>query len=293
VILSQAQVHQAATLQQASELMKQFGAEARVLAGGTSLVVDLKTDRYRAGHVISISRIAALRRLSLADGGARIGALTTLSQLAKSTVIGQRFPALVEAAREMASPQIRNLATVGGNIVGAVPCADLPPVLTVLHATLGLWSPAGQRTTPIEAFFVGPRQTVLRNDEILTEIFVPDPPARFGAAYARFGLREANSIAVAGVAAAVVLRDDGKVGEARICLNAVASTPKMVTAAQELLTGKTLDEAALAGAAQAAVDAAQPITDLRGSAGYRRDLVGILTRRALRKAAERAAGGTR
>ena len=291
MILSEAEFHEASTLEQAAELMACCGDQARFLAGGTSLVVDLKTDRYRVGHVISINRIAALRGISPADGGVRIGALTTLNQVATSAVIRERFPALVEAAREMASPQIRNLGTVGGNIVGAVPCADLPPVLTVMHATVSLWSSKGQRAMPIETFFVGPRQTVRRDDEILTEVFVPDPQARFGAAYARFGLREANSVAVAGVAAGVVLREDGKVGAARICLNAVASTPKMVAAAESLLVGKVLDEAALDRAAEAAVETSQPISDLRGTADYRRHLVGIMTRRALVSAHKRAMGG--
>ena len=281
MILSQAEVHEASTLQQASELMARWGADARFLAGGTSLVVDLKTDRYRVGHVISINRIAALRGISPADGGIRIGALTTLNQVATSAVTRERFPVLIDAAREMGSPQIRNLGTVGGNIVGAVPCADMPPVLTVMHATVKLWSPKGQRVMPIESFFVGPRHTVRRDDEILTEIFVPDPPARFGAAYARFGLREANAIAVAAVAVGLSLREDGKIGEARICLNAVAATPKMVATAEQLLAGKPFDEAALDRAAEAAVETAEPISDLRGTADYRRHLVGIMTRRAL------------
>ena len=290
MILSQAEVHEASTLQQASELMARWGADARFLAGGTSLVVDLKTDRYRVGHVICINRIAALRGISLADGGIRIGALTTLNQVATSAVTRERFPVLVDAAREMGSPQIRNLGTVGGNIVGAVPCADMPPVLTVMYATVKLWSPKGQRVMPIESFFVGPRQTARRDDEILTEIFVPDPPARFGAAYARFGLREANAVAVAAVAVGLSLRDDGKIGEARICLNAVASTPKMVATAEQLLAGEPFDEAALDRAAEAAVETAEPISDLRGTTDYRRHLVGIMTRRALVTSNKRAIG---
>jgi len=190
----------------------------------------------------------------------------------------------------MASPQIRNIATVGGNIAGAVPCADLPPVLAVMCASVSLWSPSGTRTLPIEAFFVGPRETVRRSDEILTEIFIPHAPARYGAAYARFGLREANAVAVAGVAAGLLLGEDGSVAEARICLCAVTPTPKLVTAAESLV-GKALDEAALDRAAAAAVEASQPISDLRGTADYRRDLVGIMTRRALVTAHKRAAGG--
>lgn len=291
MILSEAEFHEASTLEQASELMGRWGAQAQLLAGGTNLLVDLKTDRFRTGHVISINRIAALRGISAADGGVRIGALTTINRLAASAVIRERFPALLDAAREMASPQIRNIATVGGNIAGAVPCADLPPVLAVMCASVSLWSPSGSRTLPIEAFFVGPRETVRRSDEILTEIFVPDAPARSGAAYARFGLREANAVAVAAVAAGLVLAEDGTVGEARICLSAVASKPTLVTAAESLLMGKVLDEGGLDRAAKAAVAASQPISDLRGTADYRRELVGIMTRRALVTAHKRAAGG--
>ena len=253
-------------------------------------MVNLKTDRYRVGHVVSLNRIAALRGISPADGGVRIKALTTVNQLAACATIRERFPAILDATREMASPQIRNLATVGGNIAGAVPCADLPPILTVLRARISLWSSSGERVLPLEAFFIGPRQTVRRGGEILAEIFVPYPSARFGAAYARFGLREANAVAVAGVAAGLSLGEDGRVAEARICLCAVAPTPKLVTAAESLV-GKALDDAALDRAAAAAMEASQPISDLRGTADYRRDLVGILTRRALVTAQKRAAGG--
>jgi len=290
MILSEAEFHEASTLEQASELMGCWGAQAQLLAGGTNLLVDLKTDRFRTGHVISINRIAALRGISAADGGVRIGALTTINQLAASAVIRERFPALLDAARVMASPQIRNLATVGGNIAGAVPCADLPPVLAVMCASVSLWSPSGSRTLPIEAFFVGPRETVRRSDEILSEIFVPDAPARSGAAYARFGLRQANSVSVAAVAASLILKADGAVDKARICLSAVAGKPTLVADAQSTLAGNVLDKSSLDRAAEAAMATAQPISDVRGSANYRRELIGTLTRRALLMAQKRAAG---
>jgi len=271
--------------------MIRCGDRARFLAGGTSLVVDLKTDRYQSDHVISLNRISSLRGISSVDNGVRIGALTTLGEVATSDLIRAKCLVIREAAREMASPQIRNLGTVGGNIVGAVPCADLPPVMTVTHATVSLWSPSGVRNMPIEEFFVGPRETVRRKDEILTEVIVPEPPARFGAAYARFGLREANSVAVAAVAASLLLTADGTVDRARICLSAVAGKPTLVAEAQSALAGKPLDESSLGRAAEAAMATARPISDVRGSAHYRRDLIGTLTRRALLTAQMRAAGG--
>ena len=290
MILSDIRFHEASTLEQAAELMARCGAQARFLAGGTSLVVDLKTDRYHTDHVISLNRISSLSGIAATDGGVRIGALTTLNEVATSDLIREKCLVIREAAREMASPQIRNLGTVGGNIVGAVPCADLPPVLAVSNATVNLWSPSGVRNMPVEAFFVGPRQTARRTDEILTEVIVPQEPARFGAAYARFGLREANSVAVAAVAASLLLKTDGTVEKARICLSAVAVKPTLVAGADGVLAGKALDQSGLDRAAEAAMATAQPISDVRGTAGYRRELIGTLTRRALLTAQTRAAG---
>jgi len=270
--------------------MARCGTQAHFLAGGTSLVVDLKTDRYQTNHVVSLNKIAALRGISPSDNGVRIGALTTLNEVATSDLIREKCLVVREAAREMASPQIRNLGTVGGNIVGAVPCADLPPVLAVSYATVNLWSPSGVRNMPIEDFFVGPRQTVRKTDEILTEVIVPPAPAMFGAAYSRFGLREANSVSVAAVAASLILKPGGAIDKARICLSAVAGKPTLVADAESVLAGKPLEESGLNRAAEAAMKTAQPISDVRGSAGYRRELIGTLTRRALSTAQKRAAG---
>lgn len=290
MVLSDIAFHEASTLEQAAELMARCGTHARFLAGGTSLVVDLKTDRYQADHVISLNRISSLSGIAAVDKGVRIGALTKLGEVATSDLIREKCLVIAEAAQEMASPQIRNLGTVGGNIVGAVPCADLPPVMAVTYSTVNLWSPSGVRNMPIEDFIVGPRQTVRRDDEVLTEVIVPQAPARFGAAYARFGLREANSVSVAAVAASLLLKADGIIDKARICLSAVAGKPTLVADAQNTLAGKALDESSLKRAAEAAMATAQPISDVRGSAGYRRELIGTLTRRALLTAQARAAG---
>jgi carbon-monoxide dehydrogenase medium subunit len=226
--------------------------------------------------------------VSAASGGIRIGALTTISDLATSPLVRERFPAILDATKDMGGPQIRNMATVGGNIANAVPSADLPPALISLCARATLWSRGGERKIALEEFFVGPRQTVRRVDEILTEVFVPDPPARFGAAYERFSLREANALAVAAVAASVRLSERGVVEEARICLGAVAPVPQLVAAAAKSVTGTSLDEAALGRAAAAAMEACAPISDVRGAAEFRRELVGVLSRRALITARERA-----
>lgn len=285
--------HEASTLEEAGKLVGRCGPQARFLAGGTDLVVDLKTDRFRPEHVVSLNRIAALRGISAGDGGIRIGALTTIGQLAASSLIRDRFPAVGDATREMGGAQIRNMATVGGNIASAVPSADLPPPLMAMGARVHLWSASGERVLPLEDFFLGPRQTVRHFDEILTAIFIPDPPARSAAAYARFSLREANALAVAGVAASLRVSKDGVVEAARISFCAVAPAPKLVPAAAKAVVGTSLDDLALGRAAQATSAASAPISDIRGTAEFRRELVGLLTRRALLTARERATGGPR
>ncbi len=288
MLLSEAEFHEPSTLEEASELMERFGPEARLLAGGTDLLVDVKRGRFQSSHVVSINRIASLRGVVPGDGEVRIGALTTVNQLATSAAIRGRFPAILDAARKIAGPQIRNMATVGGNISNANHCADLPPILMVMNAKVRLWSRSGQRVLPLEAFFIGPKQTALRAGEVLTDIFIPYPPARFGAAFARFSLREANAIAVAGVAASLVFDEDGRVREARIALSAVAPTPKLVEEAAALLAGQPLDDDSISRAAAAAVEASHPISDIRAQAEFRQSLVGTLTRSALVTARERA-----
>ncbi|MBI3940485.1 MAG: xanthine dehydrogenase family protein subunit M [Acidobacteria bacterium] len=291
MLLSDIELHQATTLEQASELMARYAPGGRLLAGGTDLLVDLKTGRVHSNHVVSIQRIAALRGISVANGEMRIGALTTASQLAFSAVVQEQFPAILDATRDMAAPQIRNMATVGGNIASAVPSGDLPPILIVMNASVILWSPSGAREVPLDSFFVGPRETVRREEEILTEIRVPFPPRGFGAAYQRFALREANACAVAAVAASLWCNEDRSIRDARICVGAAAPTPKLVPAINTLLAGKLPDEKAIQRAAGATVEACRPISDIRGSAEYRRELIGVLTRRALQSARQRALGG--
>lgn len=282
------ELHEATTLDQAAELMARYAPDARLLAGGTDLLVDLKTGRIRVGHLISINRIDALKGLSETNGGLRIGALTTITQLGRATLVQERFAPLLDAITRMAVPQVRNIATVGGNISSAVPCADLPPILMVMNASVVLNSPGGQRTVPLDSFFVLPRQTVIQHNELLSAAVIPCPPPRFGAAYKRFALRDGNAIAVAGVAVSLLLDQNGIIREARIALGAVAPTPKMVESASTALIGKPGAPDVFAPAAEQAMAAAEPISDIRGSADFRREVVGVLTRRALQTAYQRA-----
>jgi CO/xanthine dehydrogenase FAD-binding subunit len=291
VLLTDIEFHEANTLKEASECMARYAPNARLMAGGTDLLVDLKTGRIGANHVVSLNRIAALRGLVTTNGSLRMGALTTPHQLWASTTIWERFPAILDAVRDMAVPQIRNMATVGGNIASAVPSGDLPPILIVLKASVILWSSSGEREVPLEDFFLGPRKTVRRDEEILTEIHLPYPPPRFGAAYVPFALREANGCSVAAVAASLLLDQKGIIQDARVCLGAVAPIPMLVKAAKAALVGKVADQAAFLRAAEEAMKISRPISDIRSSAVYRQELVGVLTRRALDSARQRALGG--
>lgn len=284
------EVHEATSLAEASSLMTRYAPDARLLAGGTDLLVDLKAGRLSIGHCVSISRVDELRGLSADESGLRIGALTTPNQLAASLLLRGPLAAIRDATRDMAAPQVRNLATVGGNIASAIPSADLPPILIVMNASVILWSPGGERSVPLASFFVGPRQSVRKEHEVLTAIVVPTAPVGFGAAYERFALRAANACAVAGVAASLELDCDGIIQDVRIALCAVAPTPKLVTQAADVLVGQAPGDEVFEEAAAVAVAATDPISDIRGSGEYRRELVGVLTRRALVTASRRAGG---
>lgn len=287
-------LHEPQTLDDASRMLRQFGNSARVMAGGTDLVVDLKTGRLAADHLVSLGRVPGLRgiRRDPAATSLRIGALTTIGELTASADLAAPFEALRDAAREMAATQVRNAATVGGNIAGAVPCADLPPVLLVLNASVILASSSGERAVRLAEFFLGPRQSAIKPGEVLTAITVPHPAPRTGAAYARFALREGNAIAVASAAASLTLSPTGTIDDASIALGAVAPVPMLADAAAKAVVGSRGKDA-FDRAARLAMSAAKPITDVRGSADYRRELTRVLTQRALRAALERAKEATR
>ncbi len=283
-------LHECTTLEEASSLMRRLAPQARFLAGGTDLLVDLKTGRIATTHLVSLNRIKSLRGITMTDKGLRIGALVSITELNRSTLVQRDFAPLLDASRRIAAPPIRNVATVGGNIMCAVPCADLPPILMTMHSTVEVWSPQGTRSVPLDTLLVGPRRTLLQEGEILVAVVVPKPPIGFGAAYERFGLREGSAIAVASVAVSLRLDGQGTITDVRIVLGAVAPIPKMVADAAESLMGRPADEDAFKKAARIAREAAQPISDVRGTAQFRRDLIEVLTRRALCAASERARG---
>ncbi len=280
--------HDAKTLEEAGSLMTRYASDARLLAGGTDLLVDLKTGRARYGHVVTVTGIPSLLGITADTNGLRIGALVTPNELAAHPVVKDRFTPILDATSKLAAQQIRNMATVGGNIAGAIPSADMPPILMVMGASIIIWSPKGERTVPVESVFVGPRKTSLAPDDILTAIYVPMPPLRFGAAFSRFAQRRANACAIAGVAASMRLAEDGTIADARMALSAVAPTPILVSGIAELLTGQPAGDDAFTKAASVAAEAAVPISDVRGTAGFRAQIVSVLARRALEIASQRA-----
>ena len=257
--------------------------KAQVLAGGTDLLVDIDSGLRHAEHVVSIRDVSELKRIQREGKRISIGAGCSAVEVESNELIREHLPELAEMVVMFASPQIRNRATVAGNICSAVPCGDFPPILIALGAEVELCSSHGSRTLPLADFFHGNRETVRQNDEILTRIMVPIKPAQAAANYQKFRRRASNSLALVSVAAYLEMSDD-LCSRARIVLGSVAPTPLSAKRAGRSLEGKPVDEAAITSAAGIARDEACPITDQRGTETYRRQLVEVLTKRALRQA---------
>lgn len=269
------------SLSEALGLLAEQGGRARALAGGTDLLLKMRAGKLAPTRLINIKRLSELRGLSYDEPwGLRLGALTTVAEIMDSPQVRQRTPVLAHAAGTMASVQIRNLATVGGNLCNAAPSADLAPPLIALGAQAHIAGLRGERNVALEDFFIGPGQTVLADDELLVGVTVPCAAAGLTAVYLKHTPREAMDIAIVGVAAAVVL-SEGVCASARIVLGAVAPTPLRVREAEAALIGRPLEERGIAEAARLAAQAARPIDDVRASAWYRREMVEVLVRRAL------------
>lgn len=272
------------SLTEATGLLMRLGPSASVLAGGTDILVKMKSGILAPSALVSLKNLQELRRIRWdADRGLAIGALATHNEICDSAVVQERFLSLSEAAHKLANNQIRNRGTIGGNLVTAIPSADLPPILIALGAHVTLVGPNGSRTVPVENFFTGVSCCALDpKGEILTEVVIP-PQQTTGSTYLKFGLRRSGALAVVGVAAAVIM-DGDVVRDARICLGAVYKAPTRAIQAEQMLIGKTWTDDLLEQAGRMAVGCCLPISDIRGSAEYRRDLVRIFTRRALKRA---------
>jgi carbon-monoxide dehydrogenase medium subunit len=277
------------TLDEALSLLDQRADEAKVLAGGQSLIPVLKLRLASPGYLIDINRIAGLETLEERDGSLVIGPLVRHKAAERSSLLASRYPLLAEAAPQIADPLVRNRGTVAGSVVHADPSGDWGSVMLAVDAEFVLRSRTGSRTVKARDFFTGPFSTVVEPNEILSEIRIPARRGPAGGAYLKLE-RKVGDFATVGVAIQLQM-EDGKVRDAGIGLTAVGPQNIKATAAEAALRGQTLDDKLIKEAAQLAAKAAEPRTDLRGSEAYKRNLVRVFTERGLKRAYERARGG--
>ncbi|MDD5206356.1 MAG: xanthine dehydrogenase family protein subunit M [Desulfobacterales bacterium] len=289
MLLPSFQYHEPKSLNEAIELLGEIGDGASILAGGTDLLVNMKKGKLSPKNIVCLSRVEELKRVKRDNGLMRIGPCVTAADLKDREEVKSDFSALAEGAGLLGSPLIRNLATIGGNIVTARPAADLAPPLMAYGARVVLKKTEGERILPLEEFFLGPGQTSIETGEILCSIVLDSPPSFSGGGYVKLGLRKSLEISLVNVAAFLSLDGpSGPVRDARIVLGAVAPKPMRSSSAEETLIGGEPDERLFKIAAEKAAGDAKPIDDFRGSAEYRREMVKVLTKKALVKAYEEA-----
>jgi len=289
MLLPRFEFHEPATVEEACRILGELGHKAKTLAGGTDLLVNMKKKVVAPEHLVSLDRIESLSELTGSNGTLRIGACVKAAEIAASDVVGADFPALRGGASKLGSPLIRNLATIGGNLVSARPAADFPPPLMAYGAKVVLKSSAGERTVALSDFIEAPGRTMILPEEILDAVLLEKPAAHSGSAYIKLGIREALEISLVNVA--VVMTTDGADGPikaARIVMGSVGPTPLLSPSAEKVLLGKKPSEALFLAAGVAAAMDSRPIDDFRASADYKRAMVKELTRRALAQAYDRA-----
>ncbi|HYQ60302.1 MAG TPA: xanthine dehydrogenase family protein subunit M, partial [Desulfatiglandales bacterium] len=263
-------------------MMGELGAGVKPIAGGTDLVVNMRRGTVIPEHVVALGRIKELCAVNLSGRTLTIGACCTVASLAESSDIASRFQALCEGASSLGSPLVRNLATAGGNLVTARPAADLPPPLMAFGGSIALQSARERRFVPLEQFFLGPGQTVMKPVEILTSIVVEIPPAFSGSSYIKLGTRRALEISIVSAASFLTLEQPGgRIQSARIVLGAVAPVPMRARDAEKTLMGELPSPSLFAKAGETAARESKPIDDHRGTAGYRKDMVSVLTQKTL------------
>src|SRR5918995_1245290 len=277
------EMYQPSSLSEASLLLKEKGPGGRFLAGGTDLVIAMKEKGLVPKYVVDLKRLPGLSGIrENSDGSITIGALATMRELEISPLLTKKYPFLCQSAAEVGSIQIRNRATVGGNMSNATPSADVAPSLIALEATAKVVSATGERTVALEEFFLGPGQNVMNPDEILTEITIPKTSPRLVGEYIKFSPREMMDLAYVGVAVAYATSaKEKKCDGVRIVLGAVAPTPIRAKRAEAALEGQILSEGLAEKVGAIAAEEARPISDVRSSADYRRAMVGAMTKRAL------------
>jgi carbon-monoxide dehydrogenase medium subunit len=281
--------HSPTSLNDAIALLQKYGGDAKVLTGGQSLLPLLKIRLGEVGHLVDLGRVPGLDYIKVEGDTLKIGGATKEVALERSDVITKQFPILHDTAKVIADPIVRNRATVGGNLAHGDPANDHPATMLALGATVVARGPKGERTIPIDKFFVGLFTTALTPDEILTEIRIPVPPAKSGGAYVKLE-RKVGDFATAASAAQITLGANGEVTKAGIGLTNAGPTPIKATKAEQYLVGKKPDAATIAEAAKLAAAAADPTADRRGQVDYKKEMARVLTARALTTAVQRAGG---
>jgi carbon-monoxide dehydrogenase medium subunit len=275
------------TIPEALAFLKQHGEDAKILSGGQSLIPMMKLRLARPAFIVDLNRIAGLSYIKEDGGFLKIGGLTREADLEASVLIRTKYPLLMDTAAVIADPQVRNLATIAGNLAHGDPANDHPATMIALGAQLVATGSKGERVIPVESFFVSLFTTALEQGEILTEIRIPVPPPKSGGAYIKVE-RKVGDFATAAVAVQLTLDVKGTVQKAGIGLTNVGATPLKARKAEDFLIGKKPDAATIAQAAQLAADDAQPSADLRGPVAYKKGLVKELAKRAISRAVERA-----
>lgn len=301
------------SLEEAIGLLKQYGGQAKLIAGGTDVMVDIRQKKYAPQVLISLRGIEGLSYIREEDGGLRIGALTTHRELEKSPLVRERLGALADAVDNLGSVQIRNVATIGGNICNAAPSADTAPPLLVLGASVRIKGSEGERVLPLEEFFLGPGETALKDDEILVEFIIPSPPPNSASAYWKHTRRQAMDLPIIGVAMMLAVEkteapalkeafgreapleellgalDESELvcQEVRLALGVAAPTPMRASKAEEFLRGKRVTQEALLQFGEIASSEATPRDTVRGAAWYRREMIKVLPKRLALKCLER------
>jgi carbon-monoxide dehydrogenase medium subunit len=277
------QYSEPSTLKEAFSILAKVEG-AKILAGGTDVIVSMREGKIAPAHIVNIKRISGLDKIGPSTGGGlRIGALATIGAVETSALVRNAFPMVAEAAHQIGSLPVRNRATVGGNLCNSSPSADMAPPLIALGAVAKIAGPKGRRSVNLEEFFTGPGKTVLSKVEILTEIHIPDPPRNSFGAFLKHGPRQCMDIATVNAAVMVTLK--GKVCEnARVVLGAVAPVPMRAKRAEAEIRGKPIEDEIIRKVGEIAAKECVPISDVRGSADYRREVVNVLVRRLFGKA---------
>ena len=276
--------HAPTSLDQVFDLLEQYGDDSRVMAGGTALVIQMKQRLSQPGHVIGMRRVGGLNSIESTPEGLMIGALCTQREIENSELVAKELPLIADTFRKVATPRIRNMATIGGGLVNGDPNQDPPPSLIALGASAVMTSKSGERVVPLEEFFIDYYETDVQPGEILTSVLVPHAPAGSGSVYLKFLPRTADDYGTVNVASVVSKEPDGTCKDVRIVLGAAGVTPIRATNAEDALRGKPLTDENIRAAAALVKDAVDPLEDFRGSAEYKTDMAEVFARRAVEQA---------